>query len=273
MAHSVKGWCIASFVCLFCVQERIDGAPNEPDSEDGPRMYRLKDFREEFGVTVVNSSRGSRTTTEFGVISSTYATARAIERYTPLLRAELALYPLKLIKKLRIKKIVVCQELTFKEEPIAGLFNPESRIIYMDIRKNYMDRMTQRCALHHEIFHIVDYVDDGEMHQDPKWASLNPSDFEYGEEDFEVQSDPRPTSTPGSIPGFLTGYSTTAVEEDKAQLFAYMMCDYSLVSRYEVKDKIMKKKCDMMKKLLQSFCSDMNPSFWSTISRRRLAAN
>lgn len=112
-----------------------------------------------------------------------------------------------------------------------------------------------RDTLHHEIFHLMDPVLNKAYPRDSIWEEFNIehsyncetktlSDFSstsgesvsVGErivsdrvglkinpEDCEKAQDEHYHGKVSSIPGFLTAYSTTAVEEDKAELFMFLM--------------------------------------------------
>jgi len=88
---------------------------------------------------------------------------------------------------------------------------------------------------------LIDYHDDGAVYHDRQWAALNP-------------------------PGFLNHYSTTGVEEDKAEMFANLIVDPAHVSRRTKKDRVLKVKAKRMKRLFVAFCPRMNAKFWKRVS-------
>ena len=69
-------------------------------------------------------------------------------------------------------------------------------------------------------------------------------------------------SLPSDWPGFLDWYSTSGVEEDKAQVFAYMVVHGDLVAQRAAIDDVLRAKVDRMIELLQQFCPEMNAAFW-----------
>ena len=83
-----------------------------------------------------------------------------------------------------------------------------------------------------------------------------------------MQDDPF-SSLPSSLPGFLTGYATSAVEEDKAEIFAHLMTDYEAVRKRATTDRVIHKKVLMLKSVLAKFCPDMDETFWDQVSRRQ----
>lgn len=63
-------------------------------------------------------------------------------------------------------------------------------------------------------------------------------------------------------PAFLTKYSTSGVEEDKAEIFAYMVTDYGFVEKRAAADDVIRKKMSAMKVLVAAICLEMDGSFW-----------
>jgi hypothetical protein len=63
-------------------------------------------------------------------------------------------------------------------------------------------------------------------------------------------------------PGFLNHYSTTGVEEDKAEIFANLIVRTSHLERVILTDPVLDAKVKRMKKMLQDFSSDVDDSFW-----------
>ena len=65
--------------------------------------------------------------------------------------------------------------------------------------------------------------------------------------------------------GFLNYYSTTGVEEDKAEVFANLIVDPAYVENRIKNDAVLRAKVKMMQKLLRSFCPDVNAAFWKRV--------
>ncbi len=64
-------------------------------------------------------------------------------------------------------------------------------------------------------------------------------------------------------PGFLNHYSTTGVEEDKAEIFANLMVSPDVMRSWANTDKILAAKIQAMHDLLEEFCPELNGEFWS----------
>ena len=59
----------------------------------------------------------------------------------------------------------------------------------------------------------------GAYHKDLAWAALNSVDFQYGQGGSAVQSVPNIGSHSHPMPGFISRYSASGLEEDKAVVF------------------------------------------------------
>ena len=66
-----------------------------------------------------------------------------------------------------------------------------------------------------------------------------------------------------NIPGFLTRYSTSAVEEDRAELFSHMIINYQYVEEKSNLDVILKAKVAYLQNEIANVCSDIDYHFWA----------
>jgi hypothetical protein len=125
-------------------------------------------------------------------------------------------YPHSFLRVARIERIALCGKLvrdpdTEPSERIAGLAESGARRLMVGV--GHADARHATATLHHEIFHLFDHATDpdGDHRRDLEWERLNPRGFRYG--------DP---AWPG-LDGFVSDYARTAVSEDKASVFEYMM--------------------------------------------------
>jgi hypothetical protein len=205
--------------------------------------------------------------TYHGPISATSAGAADIDAYCDVLIQEFMLYPLGVIERSRLKRIVLCRDLAFDGQLRAAVPDFEHFTLYLDVLRGAYNRNYQRHVIHHEFFHIIDYQDDGELYADARWAQLNAGSFRYGRGGAAVQDDAL-GSLMSNVPGFLTTYATAGVEEDKAELFAYMMISYRAVEKRAAGDRVIRAKLSQMKALLAQFSPDANEAFWDSVTRR-----
>jgi hypothetical protein len=64
------------------------------------------------------------------------------------------------------------------------------------------------------------------------------------------------------VPGFLNAYSISGLEEDKAEIFAYMVVARQYMEERAMRDAIVEKKMQKMEEGLQAFCPQLHDQFW-----------
>ena len=185
-----------------------------------------------------------------------------VKAYTPIFLKEFDIYPVDLIRKSKLQRIVLCSGLNYSGQLRAAVPDLYRDVLYLDVARGNWSKLYVRKVLHHEFFHIIDWRDDGKLYQDKKWARLNPNGFRYRAGGAAAQTDPKESLTTGKLPGFLSKYSTAGVEEDKAEVFAHMMVDYASVWKRAEEDAVLEKKVRRMKSLLNRFSRSMNAEFW-----------
>jgi hypothetical protein len=205
--------------------------------------------------------------THHGPISATNALPADLDDYYALLAQEFMLYPPRLITLCKLKRIVLCRDLAYNAQKRAAVPDFEHDTLYLDVLRGGSNRSYQRLVIHHEFFHLIDYKDDGALYSDAEWARLNGEKFRYGRGGVTMQNDGS-SGLLSNIPGFLTRYGTSGVEEDKAELFGHMMTEYPTVEKRAANDRVIHDKMSHMKALMAKFCSDMDETFWDQVNRR-----
>jgi hypothetical protein len=83
---------------------------------------------------------------------------------------------------------------------------------------------------------------------------LNPAGFKYGDGGWSARDLPWTGILTDQYPGFLNHYSTTGVEEDKAEVFANLIMNEEFVKWRARCDPIVRLKVDVLKERLARFC-------------------
>jgi hypothetical protein len=190
-----------------------------------------------------------------------------LENFAPLFAAEFSIYPVDLVRKCKLKKIILCRNLSSDGGNHGGLCDYNHGALFVtvgDITENQHSRMT----IHHEFFHLIDLSDDGHIFVEENWKSLNSPRFQYGGYDF-VSPDPPSQLDPALLPGFVTPYCMVSVLEDKAELFTNMVAEPDMVKNRVAGDSILRAKVEFLKHELQGFCPEMNDAFWERRNHRK----
>jgi hypothetical protein len=212
------------------------------------------DLGQRHGVAILHNLAPLNTATRWGMIAATAPSRWEVAAYANILREELGKYPADLTKYIRLRRIVLVRDLMFAGQLRAAVPDWHENVLYLDVSRGRHNRAYQRRVFHHEWFHLIDYWDDGQLYRDAGWSALNPPDFRYQSGGVNLQNDARASVYSADRPGFLNRYCMQGVEEDKAEVFAYLMVEPRLMHWRAENDKIVAAKVVEMKRLLQSFC-------------------
>lgn len=171
-----------------------------------------------------------------------------------ILRSELTIYSPTVIKKSRLCKVVLCGGLRGVDPRCIALCSPHAGEMVIEFSCSKTDWRERRLAVHHEIFHHVDYFDDVLQFMDPWWETLNEKGFAYSQQHFGSLSS-APT-------GFASPYAMCAVHEDKAEVFSHMIVEYERLVQRSQSDQGLRRKIQRMKDLMRQFSPDFDEGFW-----------
>lgn len=174
-----------------------------------------------------------------------------------LLVTELSIYTPDVIHASKLERIVLCSELKGGEDTVSGLTDVgfllvDTIFINIDGIKKCWEHA--RRTVHHELFHCMDYFDDGYLDFD--WRKLNSPDFTYWHmNNLTVKASQQE--------GFLEDYCQKSEWEDKAVIYSYMIVNNAeLLERCET-DSLLAQKVERMKVLLGKISPAYNDEFWS----------
>ena len=200
--------------------------------------------------------------TTYGPITGTPAKQTDIDHYVRLLADEFRLYPRKFISQVGLRSIALCTDLKFDGQSRTAVPDFEHQTLYLDVQRGVPNTRYQRLAIHHDFFHMVDFSDDSLVERDDRWSRLNKSGFRYGKGGKAAQSNPATAVLTTKHAGFLNHYSTTAVEEDKAEVFAHLMVNAEYCRGRAKSDKVLAAKFNRMKSMLEDWCPSLDKSYW-----------
>jgi hypothetical protein len=232
-----------------------------------PRLVALEELAKKYCIQVVTQPAFP---IPYGkdLITGEIAEPSDVENYAALFIEEWSLYPVEMIRKTNLRRVILCKGLAFNGQLRTALPDYYHDDLLVDIIRGRENSVYTRQILHHEFFHVVDWKDDGQVYQDERWLKLNPRSFKYGYGGPAMQGDRNSSLLTEDLPGFLTRYSTSGLEEDKAEVFAWMVMKPSYVSERAKKDPVLKAKTVRIKELVQDFCPQMDDSFWERVQRR-----
>jgi len=196
------------------------------------------------------------------VITGVEASKAQVKAAADLLGRELSYYSRDIIQRIRLRKVVVAQHLGVNDRKIGGWADTHKGTFYLNASRILADEDRIRRVFHHELFHMIDFQDDGRMKRDWTWEKLNPASFRYGTGGYDMLNDPRAGLLTDKYPGFINRYSTSSVAEDKAEIYSHMVTYHALMREIAKKDPIVRAKMKAMRQLLERFHPLMNARFW-----------
>ena len=158
-----------------------------------------------------------------------------------IIKKNLDRYNYEFLKKINLKYIVLCEDLSISKINTAGIPDHIMKTLILDIKFNqsYFERV-----IHHEVFHIIN--DSYKNLFDEKvWSDFYAKEFKYAK--CSTCTDKLGLDTYADTKGFFTEYSRSTASEDMAEVFSHLMIGKNL----ENIDPILKKKIQFMRINLQ----------------------
>ncbi|HRK20830.1 MAG TPA: hypothetical protein PLX06_03435 [Fimbriimonadaceae bacterium] len=191
------------------------------------------------------------------------ASAGGLKKYEPLFVEEWNRYPASLFKKAKVTKLIIGAKVAMNGQIRAAVPAFDLDTMFYDAELGNYRPDYQRVVIHHELFHMIDQR-MGVMRRDPEWAALNGPEFKYGDGGHNVRNLGAGELT-DKLPGLLTPYAGSAVEEDKAELFAHLLVNPAFVTERAKLDPVLAKKIELLKRRLATFDPGLGESFWRPV--------
>ena len=156
-------------------------------------------------------------------------------------------YSKEFLKKINLKYIVMCENLSISGINTAGIPDHLMKTLIIDLKFNekYFERV-----LHHELFHIInDSFKD--LFNEDEWKKFNKPNFKYA--DCSTCSRKLGLETYKDTNGFFTEYSMTIPSEDMAEVFSHLIIGNYKNSNDEILNKKIKFIQDKLKEIDNSF--------------------
>ena len=172
---------------------------------------------------------------------------KILDKKYKIIRKNLDKYDQKFLKKINLKYIVLCEDLSISKINTAGIPDNVMKTLILDVKFNesYFERV-----IHHEVFHIIN-DSFKELFDEKLWSKFNIKEFKYAE--CSTCTDKLGLETYKKTDGFFTEYSRSTASEDMAEVFSHLMIKSDLNGI----DPILEKKIQFIKlnllKIDQSF--------------------
>jgi len=196
------------------------------DNKNGLRyLYAIKPFR--LGINVKKN------------INCFNSDKKTLEKKYKIIKKNLDKYSLSFLKKINLKYIVLCENLSIAEINTAGIPDNKTRTLILDIKfnENHFER-----AIHHELFHIVN-DNYKKLFNGDVWRKFNKKNFKYSK--CSTCNNKWNLDLLNNNSGFFTEYAKSTASEDMAEVFSHLIFYQDKVNN---EDPIIKKKVAFIKK-------------------------
>ena len=158
-----------------------------------------------------------------------------------IIKQNLDRYNYEFLKKINLKYIVLCEDLSISKINTAGIPDHIMKTLILDIKFNqsYFERV-----IHHEVFHIINDSYKN-LFDEKEWSDFNAKKFKYAK--CSTCTDKLGLDTYTNTMGFFTEYSRSTANEDMAEVFSHLM----IGSNLENIDSILKRKIQFIRINLQ----------------------
>lgn len=224
---------------------------------------RLAKLAADYGVEIQVIDADAKFTRDGYDVTAKPVSDALLEEYEPLFEAEWRKYPPSLMPKVHLKRIVLGRDVRVLNQPRAAVPEFGPGWFWLDADVNTRRPNYGRHALHHDFFHMIDQWDSPNGLQDPAWKALDPVGTPDGPGGWNMQTG-NPGALRADLPGFITKYATSAVEEDKAEVYSHLLTSTAFISGRAALDPILAKKVVYIKNLVATFEPTMGPSWWPT---------
>ncbi len=185
--------------------------------------------------------------------------------YLELFDQEFNKYPLSFLKKSNLKTIVFVKNLTvdgyISVKKRSGIPDHIHELLIFDFTVGVHDKTYKAHVIHHEFYHMLEEQFNGNGRwKDPVWNSFNINNDAYGGgRKYYFINYPEK--------GFVSSYSFTVLEEDKAEVFAILFSkeNYKKVRVWIKEDDILFKKFEYLKNFLKGIDRSFTDEYWSEL--------
>lgn len=183
---------------------------------------------------------------------------------------EWAKYPLAWIEINNLKGIAFVKDLVVVGQERFAMPDAYGEVLYYDVDYLVYGQRYVRECIHHEFYHMIEENFFSDMYyKDPLWNALNPDGFRYGDGGYAAYSNATYANEKHPMKGFVTGYATYGLEEDKAEVYSYLFSNesYFELLQWIAEDDILYAKVRYMKSFVAAKVPEMDESYFINIHR------
>ena len=165
---------------------------------------------------------------------------KTLDKKYKVIQKNLSRYNQVFLKKINLKYIVLCEDLSISKINTAGIPDHVMKTLILDVKFNekYFERV-----IHHEVFHLI-HDSFPEIFSEEAWSNLNKKNFKYA--DCSTCTDKLGLDIYKNTNGFLTEYSKTIPSEDMAEVYSFLITGKENIERIKKIDPIIFNKVEFI---------------------------
>lgn len=190
----------------------------------------------------------------------------AYKNLAAILVDEWAKYPQSWIDSSGVVGVSIVKQISVEGQIRAAMPDVDGDVVYyaIDYDLEYME-----TVIHHEYNHLVEFnIFDVYDRSDPEWTSCHPDSFSYKGGGVLAYDDPEYSEQLHPQTGFVSVYATYAIEEDKAELFSYLMDDelYPQLVEWASTDSCLREKVSEYQDFIDDYSPEMSGNYFERIN-------
>jgi hypothetical protein len=231
----------------------------------------LQAFLSQYGLVAevahVDESSYAQTWDRFDLLAE--SDLPALREYGELFVDEWSKYPLDWVRASGVRAIAFVKDFTTGGDHRAAGPDPVGATMYYDVPYSGTGDYA-REVIHHEFDHLLTYDLFGSYAPaDTAWTALNPAGFAYGSGGASCYAAGDPCAAGDLHPqaGFVTGYARSALEEDKAELYAYLLTasGWHHLKQWLATDSALAAKVSLLQALLAPYSPEMSGAYFDQV--------
>lgn len=218
----------------------------------------VRALQEKYGIRLLAGDVPRPKDDDIKFTQLTSADLPSLKVYLRVFAEEFNKYPPAFVKSCGVDTIVFTKDMTVNGQQRNAIPDSEARRLYFDPFGGDHSENYQRHVVHHEYFHVADHIlNAAAVVADPNWASLNDPKFSYGGGGHTARGGDQGGAT-NREPGFWNRYSTSGIEEDKAEIFACLLIpsEMNLLEQRCRQDAILDAKVRHMKNFVRYYAKE-----------------
>ena len=192
--------------------------------------------------------------------------------YLLLFDNEFAKYPQGFLKKTKLSAVVFVKSLALKEQLRTAIPDYGKEILILDFLRGDHNSTYQKHVIHHEFYHMIEEEFNRSAYwKDPDWKEFNASGVDYGQEGKAAQGNSKAYLFTHPKKGFVNLYSKSAIEEDKAEIYATLFVkeEYDKLMEWVKKDKVLSRKMSYMIRFLKKLNSKFSKRYFTRLHKSK----